>query len=738
MDRDFPGLPDNTYDYQNEFDYSVWTPNTEIICATVPWDSTYRDIVRFASKQEREAYFASLFDYSYCFTLKGAVYLRYGEPIRVNAPFSMINQCNYLIVKNPLQPIPSGDYDGTKPGRKPDAFYYFINDVTYVAPNTTQLNVQLDVWQTYYDRIQFGLCYVERGHISIANENLDQSNASVNKYLLEPEGMEIGGEYQIVQSNYRNFQDKQAWVVIVSSADLTASFGSVSNPNLTTAKGSSADGMPSGCDVYACTSSDFKKLMSALQNAPWVSQCISYVSVVPEKFINTGDAVTVHGAQLFELVSFDRPERLFQFDHMHTGIDNWLGDYKDLTKFKTYPYSCFEMTNYCGGELVLKPECLPDSELIGIGIISSCSPPNIRSVVYPIGYNGDASVKYDIDYINPDGEKHVTHRSLGEFLDMGLVFDNFPQLPLVNNMYQYYMASTVHSRAYAQQSAAWSQQKALAGANLSYRQATNAMDTMSANTQAQTDYMNVMTQMGNVKSGLDTATGLIAPIAGTVTGIATLAASKNPAAAKMAAGIAGDFAVQAVPSVTSFATGAAVNDATVAKQTGLMNAQLQNNLGNMTFNRDTNMRYAQFAAQGDYAMALQGIQAKVQDARVTQPSTSGQNGGNVMAMTEGLYGVMMIAKIIKTEYIIQIGNYWRRYGYAINQFMWIPEDLKCMSNFTYWKMGVCNLATVVPIPGNFRDAIRGIFEKGVTVWTDPKKINMIGLSDNEIVPGVGY
>ena len=58
-----------------------------------------------------------------------------------------------------------------------------------------------------------------------------------------------------------------------------------------------------------------------------------------------------------------------------------------------------------------------------------------------------------------------------------------------------------------------------------------------------------------------------------------------------------------------------------------------------------------------------------------------------------------------------------------------------MENFTYWKMQSVSLSTS-EVPELFKESIRGIFEKGVTVWSDPDKMYKIALADNEPVKGV--
>ena len=85
----------------------------------------------------------------------------------------------------------------------------------------------------------------------------------------------------------------------------------------------------------------------------------------------------------------------------------------------------------------------------------------------------------------------------------------------------------------------------------------------------------------------------------------------------------------------------------------------------------------------------------------------------------------------------QIGDFWLRYGYYVNRWLAPPADLKCMENFTYWKMQSVSLSAS-EVPELFKETIRGIFEKGVTVWNDPDKMYRIELDDNEPVKGVRY
>lgn len=723
MAQDFPGLPENIYEYENRFNYSVWTPSTAILMCNVPWDSSYRDVVRFDSDKERDAYFASRASDGYAFTLNGLVYLRYGEPVRVNAPFDMVTRCNYMVVKNSMQPISPTE------GRQPDAFYYFINDAKYLAPNTTQVNVQLDVWMTYYGRINFNLCYVNKGHIGIANENSTIDNLS--DYLTDTEGLNIGDEYEIADIAIDNFLNEPPYIVIMCTADLTAGFGTVSNPTLKTATGSINDGMPSGSAVYACNSESFLALMGKLQDAPWVSQCISMVTVVPARFVQNATSTTVAGIDMLAMP--DSPaENIGSMDVPDVmGMFHIPERYRNLLKFYTSPYCVIEMTGYNGGEVVLKPECLELDDDDGISIFTNTvvAPPDIRAYSYVAGYNTAKGVggSVDADYYLPSGGDPFPHSEYNEEgLDIAIQFSDFPQFSLVNNQYIYYMASNRNRLAYQFSSADWSQQKALTAAQLSFNQSGANMRSAWANQQVANQANWALSGISQEKNLWSGATSMAS------SGVGALGAAASGSAGGAAAGVANTALAGA-----NTALNADWINRTTATQVGAATATTQNNIGLQGYMRDTNYDYAVYAANGDYETAIQGIQAKVQDARLAQPSTSGQNGGDAFNFCKGYMGVRLKFKRLKPNFMRQVGDFWLRYGYYVNRWIVPPADLKCMENFTYWKMQGVSLSAS-EVPELFKETIRGIFEKGVTVWNDPDKMYKVDLADNEPVKGVRY
>ena len=143
--------------------------------------------------------------------------------------------------------------------------------------------------------------------------------------------------------------------------------------------------------------------------------------------------------------------------------------------------------------------------------------------------------------------------------------------------------------------------------------------------------------------------------------------------------------------------------------------------------RDTNKQFADWAARGDYANAIAGINAKVQDAKLIPPTTAGQMGGDAFLLSTIGWGVHAKIKQIQSGVMEVIGEYWLRYGYALNRWVFLPERYMCMEKMTYWKCKEIYIRSSL-CPEYYKGVIRGIFEKGVTVWANPDDIGYLDTS----------
>lgn len=698
--------------FGDEFNYAVWTPQTEITLTSVPWNSDYRDIVKFASVAALNTYL----DGRDHFKKTEMTYHKANQPIRLSIPFNNTYKYNYLRAYNPVQPI-NGD--------TARYFYYFITDIVYINPSTTELVLQLDLWQTFGQGVKFGNCYVERGHIGVAN---DQQNISFGRnYLTVPEGMDIGGEYEISGQWSQEIGSARGVenysVVVVSTVALGDEPGTVDAPKLNTARGSAFENLPNGAEMYLFPSPGrFREFLSAYANKPWITQGIISVQAIPVylRYDIPVIPVTIGGVSFFKVGEGTPKTKTVQVANnwRETARSRLEPRYRHLNKFLTFPYAFFEMTSYNGTPLVIKPESWSSAsgEVVEVVHLSQPAP---RIMFYPYRYNAANNIDGS-PVVAPEFDGSGVVNDGGEFMDMSTGIYNMPTFSIPNNSYIGFMASSINSRSFQEQSADWSQQKALMGAETSFGQASQGMNLANdlsaqginaARTQSQ--ITNQATMLSGVQSG--------------VNGALSNLGNRNP--------------LGAVGAVANAAAGTAIsinsNNQSMINSTGLAAGTNASQVNNMQYNRDTNWDYAQAAAQGDYSNAIAGINAKVQDAKLMQPSVSGQVGGDAFNLAQYKWGYDLKLKMIQGSARAMIGEFWLRYGYAVSRFIKMPDSLQVMSRFTFWKLKETYI-TAADCPEAYKQAIRGIFEKGVTVWKNPSDIGSVDIADNAPLTGVRY
>lgn len=717
-------------DYVENFNNSssivgdYWPVNTKVELCQVPWDNSYKDIVIFSKESDKTAYFDNMDD-SISWVTDTFSYLKPNQPIKVPIAYSSAYKYNYAVVTNEQNPVST---EGAK-----KTYYYFITDIQYVAPSTSLLTLQLDVIMTYCqdgDNANIGSMYVERGHVGVANTNVQNDmltidGANLNEYLSLPEGLDVGSDYIVGTSRTFNLDTQDAYVIIVSSASLTTDPGNETDPNLQTAEGMIIDGLPSGCVVYATR--QFGNFMRAASDFPWVSQCILAIYTFPAQLLSLGDSVTLFPDSDTPIPAFKINEGIktnVTYDNNQPGVwQTYKYIFNEISqihavngfdaytykKLMCYPYTVIELTTNDGAPVFLKPQLINGTD-IEFQAMSCALYPFARIGIYPQNYGGAFTDReYTYFFYEVDGLQDTTpklgHMGSGSFLDNAVWISDFPMFSIVNNNYALYMASTTHTRQYNYQSAGWALDRSTAAAQLAYDQTSFGMATSQAN-------QTLTNQNAMMQAGLNAAGGVMGSI--------VAAASGAPVA-----GITG---------LVNTGLGVASNYANAYTA----NEQFKNSLEATGYNRDTNLAYANYANTGDYSNAIAGINATVQDAALTAPSTIGQAGGNGFNRSSGLVNFTVKVKTIAKAAERAILNFWMRYGYEVRQFVTIDTSTRgnfgtlcCMSNFSYWK---CKEVYITSALANETEktAIRGIMEKGVTVWSDPNKIGVIKIDDNEV------
>jgi hypothetical protein len=739
----------NTYTAGNDFDYSVWTAGTQVDLVNVNWNNDYKDVVKFESKNALNTYINSL--QSAGIRLNNLTYAKPDQDILLPIPYNRVNRYNYLRASNPLMPIPN---DIQKD------FYYFILACEYVNPQVTRIRVQLDVWQTYVYDVSIGNCYVERGHIGIANENA--FNNYGRDYLTVPEGIDLGADYRVISKRTEEIVSLTAGsleyehdIIVVSTTDLTADPGTEDAPSLKTPQPSTIQSMPSAAAFYVFeTVGDFSSWLNTMNDYPWVTQGIISVTIMPKisrynlDFVYDGDPEPQH----VSINANPIKHNLFTNWRESSEILNWLPvEYRHLTKFLTSPYMMIEMTSWSATPVILRPEAWnePNAQIMER---INYMPPNQRVQFIPRKYNSSGQtpdafwgMTYDelsdlIDSLEPypPGFDPVAFMArfgdigddFGDYLDVLTQIASFPSLPVVNNMALSYIASNSQSIAYQRQSAEWTQTRALGMAQGQYDLAGRAQESNQRLTDIGKDVALAQTASQNTNLMMQTLVGGI----GGVVGGAGAGAVFGPVGA--GAGAASG-AAQALTSFMSADLQALQNDAaTGIRNTGAQQTTWAQNLHTEQI-RNTNMRLADFAAKGDYANAIAGVNARVQDAAMIQPSISGQFGGDAANIANGTMELSVRWKLIDLAAIRIIGDYWLRFGYAIRAFIQPPQSLMVMSKFTYWKMTEAYIVGAT-VPEGHKQVIRGIMEKGFTVFASPDDIGTVNIADNAPLSGVSY
>lgn len=670
-----------------------WAIQSRVTLCRVAWDDSYKDVVSFESPEKRNEYFDSLKSES--IVLENYTYLKPNEPINIDVPFHKAYTYNYLIVDNPK----TDDPDDVTPPR----FYYFIEGAAMINPSTTALTLQLDVFQTYLWQFRLGVCFVERGHLAMAAMHnrleSDKYNAAETMRLfgVASEGLDVGSEYTISHAEMFDLSAKKWSVIVQSNTDLAADWGTRDNPSLKTADGQMTDGLASGCNVYAIESWVYSEFMKKVRDAPWVAKGIVSISAFPKTVLTDGPTVSLNGIDAHFLG--DTPDEGVYFTS-DTPILEQLGsltssDFKFVDKLKCFPYAVIEIVNYQGNSLLLKPEMVNDKQLT-LKQMACAAPPYQKIAFFPAHYGeavGDSGYAkagyYTMDYAEDQYSEKTHEVNYGYWLDTAIWFQDFPQMSIVNDEYVNYLASTTNRRQFSYNAAGWSQQKSLSGNQLTYDQAQQQLGTNQTN-------KDIENRAAVISAGLG-------------------AIGQFPNLPGMALGIAGAY-----------------------NQYQASNEQFNVNQAQANQFATQNKTLADWAARGDYQNAVAGIDATVQDAALTQPSQSGQMAGDGFNLSNGMMIVQIRYKTITSQMQDIVGNYFLKYGYAIRQYLVPQKDFMCMEKYTYWKMLDTSIICSTADEG-VKNAIRGIFEKGVTVWRNPGDIGRTYGADNAPIQGIyGY
>lgn len=200
------------------------TPQSTIyICSGVRLDNRQQHSIYFDTEADQREYFAG----KVVKTFSAYSYHRRKWKLKVEATMAQAMQWNYLYIVQP----------GT-----PQYHYYFINAVDYVNDSTVELDLELDVMQTYLKRFELKPCFVERTHV--ADDTVGANTV--------PEGLELGQYYNYYQWDFTGF--KSMGVFVLSAVNMADVWEKTEDVKI--APASSPSGVYSGLSVYAFASTE--------------------------------------------------------------------------------------------------------------------------------------------------------------------------------------------------------------------------------------------------------------------------------------------------------------------------------------------------------------------------------------------------------------------------------------------------------------------------------------------------
>lgn len=320
-----------------------------------------------------------------------------------------------------------------------DRWYYArVMNVRYINDGVTALDLVLDVVTTFMQgdfTKDLGLVQVQR--MSLAKNHIYKWR----KWLMTNNDV-----LSFPKSYTRQFIEawKEYFVVFTTSVSLLDDFGTEDDPKLKTSVGQTYDGIVSPVDLYCCKSQDdFTSLMKYLKDYPWISQNINNVAIIPSEVVDEKDLVKVrdakqdgiNSANIYQFKNKGKT-RSFIMNNITLPKENFdeYFNFDDSIPFWALrqEYANIELNAWNGQQVTLAPIFLPD---YGLKMIAQST----------FGYHNE--IRCFPDQYKDDGENSINGLYRGTYINQGITFDVFDDIPVLVDNYKLGKAQTAHQRA---------------------------------------------------------------------------------------------------------------------------------------------------------------------------------------------------------------------------------------------------------------------------------------------------
>lgn len=615
-------------------------PSTELhILQNIPLNKSYEHTVYYKDKETQAEEFLKYEKFS----LRELSYQRIGiGTMRVELPYESLYNCNYMMFKNTAF--------------ENKWFYAFITGVSYISNVVSEIYYEIDVMQSWCYDYSFLSTFIERQHS--ATDRLFENS--------QPEGLELGPEYKLIQEKDYYTSGSLAWVILATT---TVNVGVSAYTGL-------IGGVYTGLNMYYLRSqSDLQKVISG--------------------FISAGQENAI--VAFYQAPYFDTSHSLndpYRITFGMTMQENHGNAYKPRNKkLYCYPFTYLECYSTLGisGEFKFDQFGNRGEKDVKFYIDSTIFP-QAQMTATPLRYRGatidySSSVGYNLFptcSFSGDAFKAWWAQNKNSYMaSMNAISNNFDtNRQIAQNNYT--MAGL---------SAGTARDNAVLSANTSLSNAQASIATAQDNAG-----MQAMT--GMISGGIDVAMGVTDIFSGDLTGGigGTLKGAQNMLnTASQAYQTNNTLNTQLANATRS--NSASNTIAQNAYSTALKNAsmaEVNSNLSNLN----------------TYQNATAQLVAKKQDIQHLPNTAHGNAMCDGLNYSRNTAGFMFRQWGLSEEYAKLIDEYFDKYGYA-QRTMYTPARLN-RKHYSYLKTTGCNIVGKM----NNSDilTIKGIYDNGITTW----------------------
>lgn len=403
----------DVYDYQNDIDYGRYDySQMNIQVCSVPWDqgeahigqrtiSGLGNVVHFGSTEKRDAWFDAIPD-TECFRWETKFKELHSDlTLRIPLPFDIATNYNYVRVTynlfaNDESPVQYETDEGMR------NWFYFIREARFIAPNTTELLLLDDAWQTWIYSMDITNMILQRGHAPMFATKADAylANPIANCSNLLSEDINYGDLQKVTktQATVLNSDDMRA--VIVCSSNPTGTWGTKAGNNWKVPASAYYDGagVPNMYAFAVAVSQLDTFLANVDSTTPQFKQSVQCVFFCAAELLSLGSAYTFCGVSCYPVQGGTNP--ISKAILTRTKADwGYLSRYADLAKLYTYPYSAFEITDEKGNAELVRIE--DTAQALTMDVAANVVFPYINIVGSIQGIGGSASSTLSFRNITP-------------------------------------------------------------------------------------------------------------------------------------------------------------------------------------------------------------------------------------------------------------------------------------------------------------------------------------------------